>query len=73
VESAAGSSRFHVKSTAAVLPGVLAVGVNPHRNRALFPLAEDSASGTAIPPAPVRVTKVTAAERSPAENIARAV
>jgi anaerobic selenocysteine-containing dehydrogenase len=73
VESAAGSSQFHVKPTAAMLPGVLAVGVNAHRNRSLFPMADDPASGTAVPPTAVRVTKVPAAERSPAENIARAV
>jgi anaerobic selenocysteine-containing dehydrogenase len=72
VESTAGSARFHVKSTAAVPPGVLAVGVNAHRNRALFPLADDPVSGIAMPPAAARVTKVPAAERSPAENIARA-
>jgi len=72
VESAAGKVEFRVRSTPAVPPGVLALGVNAHRNRALFPLAGDPASGIAIPPASVRVTKVPAAERSPAENIARA-
>jgi len=72
VESAASSVQFRVRSTAAVLPGVIAVGVNAHRNRALFPVGDDSVSGTAMPPAAVRVSKVPAAERSPAENIARA-
>jgi anaerobic selenocysteine-containing dehydrogenase len=71
VESGAGSVQFQVKPTSAVPPGVLAVGVNAHRNRALFPLAGDPFSGVSIPPAAVRVTKVPAAERSPAENIAR--
>jgi anaerobic selenocysteine-containing dehydrogenase len=72
VESPAGKVEFRVKSTAAVQPGVLAVGVGAHRNRALFPLADDPASGITIPPVSVRVTKVAAAERSPAENVARA-
>jgi anaerobic selenocysteine-containing dehydrogenase len=72
LESAAGKAEFRVRATSAVPPGVLALGVNAHRNRGLFPLDGDPGSGIAIPPASVRVTKVPAAERSPAENIARA-
>jgi anaerobic selenocysteine-containing dehydrogenase len=72
VESAAGKAEFKVKPTEAVRPGVLGLGVNAHRNRALFPLVEDAASDTEIPPAAVRASRVPAADRSPAENIARA-
>jgi len=71
LESATGSAEYRVKSTGSVPPGVLAVGVNAHRNRALFPLVDDAVSGVAIPPATVRATKVPATAKSPVESIAR--
>jgi len=63
---------LRVKETTAVPAGVIAVGVNPHRNRALFPLVDDPVSGVAIPPVAVQVARVPAAARLPAENIAQA-
>jgi anaerobic selenocysteine-containing dehydrogenase len=72
VESVAGKAEFRVRRTEAVPAGVVAIGVNARRNRALFPLAEESASGVAIPPASVSVAAIPAAGRSPAECTARA-
>lgn len=57
VESETSSGEYRVHVTEEVPVRVLAVGVNRHANRALFPLKTDRADDIAIPPAPVRVTK----------------
>jgi formylmethanofuran dehydrogenase subunit D len=73
VESATGKAEFEVRVTAAVPEGVVSIGVNAHRNRALFPLAKDAASGeTVIAPAQVHVAKSARASKLAVEMIARA-
>jgi anaerobic selenocysteine-containing dehydrogenase len=73
VESASGKAEFEVRVTAAVPEGVISIGVNAHRNRALFPLAQDAASGeTVIAPAQVQVVKSAMVSKPAVELIARA-
>ncbi|MEO0078748.1 MAG: hypothetical protein ABIK86_07115 [candidate division WOR-3 bacterium] len=65
--SAAAEFRVHVSDT--VPAGVLAVGVNVHRNRALFPLAVDELTGdVAITPVPVSVEKTARVSMAHSEN-----
>jgi len=71
-ESATGKAEFRARVTAAVPDGVMSIGVNAHRNRVLFPLASDAASGeTVIPPGPVHVAKSVRTSEPAVEMIAR--
>jgi len=71
-ESATGKAEFRARVTAAVPDGVMSIGVNAHRNRALFPLAKDEASGeTVIAPAQVHVAKSATTSKPAVEMIAR--
>jgi anaerobic selenocysteine-containing dehydrogenase len=73
VESATGKAEFRARVTAAVPEGAMSIGVNAHRNRVLFPLATDVASGeTVIAPAQVHVAKSARASKPAVEMIARA-
>ena len=73
VESATGAAEFHARVTAAVPEGALSIGVNAHRNRALFPLEKDTTSGkTVIAPAQVQVAKSATTSKPAVEMIARA-
>ncbi len=73
VEGATGKAEFEVRVTAAVPKGVMSIGVNAHRNRALFPMAKDTVSGqTVIAPAPVQVAKSTRTSEPAVEMIAEA-
>lgn len=72
VESGKGKAEFSVHVTDAVTAGVLSVGVNAHRNRALFQLASEPITGeTTIPPAGIQVTKSLTTTKSAVEVIAR--
>jgi len=58
VRSPAAEAAFQVRVSGQVPPGVLCVGTNVHRNRALFPLGVDPATGeTAVGPVRVEVAK----------------
>jgi anaerobic selenocysteine-containing dehydrogenase len=57
VESETSSGEYRVHVSEEVPAGVLAVGVNRHANRALFPLKVSKTDDISIPPAPVRVTR----------------
>ncbi|MCX6844118.1 MAG: hypothetical protein NTX53_17785 [candidate division WOR-3 bacterium] len=73
VESATGRAEFEVRVTAAVPKGVMSVGVNAHRNRALFPMANDTVSGqTLIAPVPVHVAKSARTSKPAVEMVAEA-
>jgi formylmethanofuran dehydrogenase subunit D len=69
IDSAAGRAEFEVRVTPAVSEGVAAVGVNAHRNRALFPLADGDVP--AIPPVAVRVSPTDRVVRPVPELAAR--
>ncbi len=72
VESATGKAEFRVRVTVAVPEGAMSIGVNAHRNRALFPLAKDAVSGkTTIAPAQVQVAKSARTSAPAVEMIAR--
>jgi predicted molibdopterin-dependent oxidoreductase YjgC len=69
VKSSSSEAEFSVHVTDAVPTGVAAVGVNAHRNRALFPLAEDEVNGvTTVPPARATVAKTGRKTRQGGEN-----
>lgn len=73
VESATGKAEFEVRVTAAVSKGIMSIGVNAHRNRALFPITKDTVSGqTVIDPVPVQVVKSTRTSEPAVEMIAEA-
>ncbi|UCG43669.1 MAG: hypothetical protein JSU73_03365 [candidate division WOR-3 bacterium] len=57
VDSDASGDEFRVHVTDLVPAGVLAIGVNRHSNRAMFPLKTGRLEETAIPPTPVNVAK----------------
>ncbi len=66
VKSRTTELEFRVKVTDAVPAGVLAVGTNVHRNRALFSLATDELTGdVTVTPVPVLVEK---SDRTPAAS-----
>ncbi|MBM3315470.1 hypothetical protein FJY71_06490, partial [candidate division WOR-3 bacterium] len=69
VKSPAAEVEFRVRVTDAVQTGTAAAGVNVHRNRALFPLAEEDMTGEAtVPPVRVSVTKTGRTARSGGES-----
>ncbi len=58
VESPCGKAELAVYITDAVMAGVLSIGVNAHKNRALFPIRTCHGTGeTAVPPVGVKVEK----------------
>ncbi len=70
VKSLSAEVEFRVHVTDAVPAGVLAVGVNVHRNRALFPLAVDELTGdVTVTPVSVSVEKTARVPTAGSENL----
>ncbi len=69
VKTPTAEAAFRVHPTDEVPAGVLCVGTNVHRNRALFPLAVDESSGeTTVVPVKVEVAKTGVVVGSAAET-----
>jgi hypothetical protein len=70
VKIAGTEVEFRVRVTDAVPAGVLAVGVNVHRNRALFPLSVDELTGdVTVSPVPVSIEKTARVPVARSENL----
>lgn len=70
VHTVSAAAEFRVRLSAFVPPGALVVGVNAHRNRALFPLETDQVSGeTEIPPVAATVEKIDSISLLPMEVV----
>ena len=70
VETVQSKVRCRVHLTQSTPVGAVSIGVNVHRNRALFPILTDPVLGeTVIPPVAVKVAKTSEAELLPIEAV----